>query len=274
MSRRFLVALCWFVFALGVSRDGRANTQETKVLTHPLALTVDVSTQTVSVAGAQIVGDPSTLSTINKLNLSGHNIEVNRWISVLGIDAVMQQLSLQVPQETLAWGDAGVIYLHWTKAQRSHFLIVKPVDDRTVEFTVSSIDMYRLNPSTPDKNNTFREQDTYREIINLFSLHFPKAKILLNVKDHAADVDSFTLLVELEQNFNWVDGELKSLFENAGWHLTGEIQSARVSHTPRAFEAIRYQQHLRIDLVAEFGKTFVHLHQTGSLGHERNKRTN
>ncbi len=274
LSRRFLVALCGLVFALGVSMEGLANTQDTQVLIQPVALTAEVSTLTVSIAGAQMIGDPSTLSTINKLNLSGHNIEVSRWKSASGLDVVMQQLALQVPQETLAWSETGVIYLHWTTTHQSHFLMVEPINDRTVEFTVSSIDVFQHHHSRLEKNNTFRDQDTYREIKSFFNLHFINAKLLLDVKDHAADADSFTLLFELEQNLFWVEGELKDLLKSAGWHLTGEIQPARVSNTPRAFEATRYQQQLRIDLVTKFSKTFVHIHQIGSHGLERNKRTN
>ena len=236
----------------------------------PLDSSVEASRSTVVVAGIRLVGNPETLSSINKMTVQGHDIEVTRWKTTLNLDEVMQRLSTQTPKETIAWGEAGVINMIWKSDRHSQFLTLTSLSNDGVELVLSGVG---LKPSTQFsllKNNSEHGRYALNDIRHTFNSRTLNATLLLDVKDHVTDSASFTQLYSSSQNLHLVDGEIRRLLLQDGWLIESLSGQTASQMNYRTIEASRHQQQLRIDLLAEFGKTFMHINQIGSLGLERN----
>lgn len=235
----------------------------------PFDSSVESSRSTVDVAGIQLVGNPDTLSSINKLAVHGHEIEVSKWQTHLSLDEVMQRLSKQTPNETLAWGEAGVINMIWKSNRSSQFLTLTTSSNGGVELVLTGVGLKPSTQVSSRKNHSELGRYDLNDFRDTFNSRTLKATLLLDVNDHVIDSTSFTQIYSSSQSLSFVDGEMRRLLLQDGWlieNLSGQTGS---QSNYRVIEAFRNQQQIRIDLLVEFGKTFMHINQIGSLGLER-----
>ena len=275
VCRLFIEALSAILISIGLMSAVLAKSDGLKNEITFVSLKNLPFTETVTIAGHQLTGDSLTLTTINQLSLRGHEITVHRWQSPLSLDDVMAQLSMQVPKETVAWGEDGMISMLWQASDRSHNLLVTPLSDTSVEMVLSSIHLQRPDLTSDDRHDFQSRYDNRKEIKKIFTLMDPQAELLLDVKDKSVDLDSFTLLYAVMRKVTFVDLELRRRLKESGWLVGSEPERPGVDRPHYVIEAIRYQQQLRIDLINDFGKTFVHINQSGNLKlehSEHNKR--
>lgn len=272
LSRAINHAALLFLLALGAMGPTWSKSDTTAAMATYVESRNSIFGQTVTVAGIQLTGDPLTLITMSKLNLSGHDITVNRWQSPNRLDDVMEQLSTQVPHKTLAWGEEGVVSMMWEASDCSHHLMVTPLSDRMVEIVLSSIELVRSGLPNNEEYSLLSGNDNDNEIKKIFISMDPQAELLVDVKDKSVDQSSFTLLYALMRKLTDVDIELRHRLKEDGWLVSSVPERLGLDHSHHVIEAIRYQHQLRIDLINDFGKLFVHINQSGSFKLERNQR--
>jgi len=143
-----------------------------------------------------------------------------------------------------------------------------------VEFFLSSIDLVLRDASGTQEHTFLSAKDTYKEIKNILKIVAHRAELLLDLQDRSADSENFTLLYADVRKLADVDIELKRQLREFGWWVANVPERPGVKNLFHVIEATKYQKQLRIDLINDFGKTFVHINQSGSVKLERNEHKN
>ena len=221
--------------------------------------------KTIYVAERQLVGDAETLSTIRQLSIAGHEVMINRWRSQRNIDEVMQQLAMQLPRDTVAWGETGNIYMHWKSETSSHYLTIMPLSENLVELVVSSLSLQVRKTVDAFAEKQQFAGDAYDEIKRVIRDKAFDAEKLIDVKDHSDEAQGYTLLYGSPRSVMQIDRELRRRLQHEGWQIPLKDPTLKPPNASLTIDAYRYPHFVRIVILAAFGKSFLHIHQSGSL---------
>lgn len=214
------------------------------------------SSNVVMVGERQLVGDPDTLFTLEKLSMGGYVITLNQWERVQGINTVMETLTAQLPDDTLAWSDGEQMRFFWLTEQKSHVLVVTPLDINHVSFSLSSIRTSVLHDS--------RDETSYRQLKRTFSDPTLNAQLIMDVRDEIHDSDVISLLYVSTQSINALAQKIRHSLKRNDWFLVEVSQTQRHFKHAYSINAIRSGSHLRLDLV-DIGQSFIYVNLSGGL---------
>ncbi len=214
------------------------------------------SNNVVMVGERQLVGDPDTLFTLEKMSIGGYVITLNQWKKAQGINTVMEVLTTQLPEDTLAWSDGDRMRILWSTAEQSHVLVVSPLDANHVSFSLSSIRLSVLNDS--------RDGTSYRQLKRTFSDPALNTQLIMDVNDEIHDSGVISLLYISTQSINSLAQKIRHLLKKNDWFIFELSHPER--HFKRAFsiDAVRSGSYLRIDLV-DIGTSFLYVNLSGGL---------
>ena len=202
------------------------------------------------------MGDPNTLTTLDKLSISGYAITLNQWERAQGINAVMETLTTQLPEDTIAWSDGERMQIHWSTAEQSHVLVVSPLDINKVSLSLSSIRMSVLHES--------RDETSYRQLKKTLSHPTLNAQLIMDVRDDIHDSDVINLLYVSTQSINSLAQKIKHSLKKNEWFIQETSQTPRHFKQAYSIEAVRSGSHLRLDLV-DIGQSFLYVNLSGGL---------
>jgi hypothetical protein len=214
------------------------------------------SSNIVRVGGRELVGDPETLFTLGKLILSGYEINVNQWEMAQGINEVMETLTAQLPDDTLAWSDGERMQILWFTTERSHVLVVSPLKANHVSFSLSSIRMSVSNDSG--------DQTSYRLLKKSLSDLTLNSQLMMDVKDDIKDSNVISLLYVSTQSINSLAQKIRHSLKKNDWLIHETPQTQRYFKQAVSIEAVRLDAHLRLDLV-DLGQSFIYVNLSGEL---------
>lgn len=214
------------------------------------------SSNVVMVGERHLVGDPNTLLTLEKLSMSGYAITLNQWESAQGINTVMETLTTQLPDDTLAWSDGERMQIFWSTAEQSHVLVVSPLDINKVSLSLSSIRISVIHDS--------REETSYRQLKKTFSDPILNAQLLMDVRDDIHDSDVISLLYVSTQSINSLAQKIKHTLKKNDWFIYETPQTQRHFKQAYSIDAVRSGSHLRLDLV-DIGQSFLYVNLSGGL---------
>lgn len=210
----------------------------------------------VTVGGRQLVGDPDTLFTLEKLSMSGYEITVHQWKKAQEINTVMEVLTAQLPEDTLAWSDGDQMKILWSTAEHSHVLTVSPLDTNRVSFSLSSIRMSVLNES--------RDEASYRQLKKILSDPTLNAQLLMDVRDQIHDSDVASILYVSKHSINFLVQKIRQSLKKNNWFIVETSQTQRHFKPSYSIDAVQSGLHLRLDLI-DIGQSFVYVNLSGGL---------
>lgn len=210
----------------------------------------------VMVGERQLVGDPDTLFTIKKLSMGGYAITLNQWERAQGINKVMETLTAQLPDDTLAWSDGERMHIVWSTSEQSHVLVVSPLDANHVSFSLSSIRMSVLHAS--------RDETSYHQLKKMFSDSTLNIQLMMNVRDESHDVAVVSLLYASTQSINTLVQKIRHSLKKNDWFIVDAPQAQRHFKQAYSIDAVRLGSHLRLDLV-DIGQSFIYVNLSGGL---------
>jgi hypothetical protein len=214
------------------------------------------SNNLVQIGERQLVGDPDTLLTVGKLSMSGYEINLNQWERAQGINAVMETLTAQVPDDTLAWSDGERMQILWTTPEQSHVLVVSPLNENRVSFFLSSIRM-----SAQYEN---RGQTLYHQLKRTLSEPTINAQLIMDVRDTTNESDAFSLLYVSTQSINFLAEHIRHSLKKNDWFIRETPQTQLHFKQAYSIQAVRPGSHLRLDLV-DNGQSFLYVNLSGAL---------
>lgn len=193
-----------------------------------------------------LIGNPLSLSSHHKLYISDHELTLTRWSLSQTIDEVIQSISRQVPEDTLAWSDGLVMHMLWTSSEHSHVLALRPESDGRVTAILSSL---RLKPLVSTGS-----------IKSLFSNPRLAATLMLDVKDHSEDVASSTMIFSSGQSIPFLYQALRQIFSLEHGSVTEDPKKFLSRSYPRKIQARLRGTVVNMDLIDHLGKTFIYVH--------------
>lgn len=214
------------------------------------------SSNVVMVGERHLVGDPNTLLTLEKLSMSGYAITLNQWETAQGINAVMETLTAQLPDDTLAWSEGERMRILWSTAEQSHVLVVSPLDTNKVSLSLSSIRMSVFNES--------RDETSYRQLKKTLSDPTLNAQLLLDVRDDIHNSDVISLLYVSTQSINSLAQKIRHALKKNDWFIYETPLTQRHFKQAYSIDAVRSGSHLRLDLV-DIGQSFLYVNLSGGL---------
>lgn len=214
------------------------------------------SSNLVWVGERQLVGDPNTLVTLGKLSMSGYEISLNQWERAQGINEVMETLTTQLPDDTLAWSDGERMRILWSTAEQSHVLVVSPLDANHVSFSISSIRLSVMHDS--------RDETSYRLLKKTLTDPTLNIQLIMDVKDDVQDSDVISLLYVSTQSINSLAQKIRQSLIKNDWFIHETPQTQRHFKKADSIEADRLGAHLRFDLV-DIGQSFIYVNLSGEL---------
>jgi len=212
----------------------------------------------------QLIGNPKTLSILRDIRVGQHNIVHSRWFVDQNINEVMSTLVSQVPTDTIAWSNGLVMQMHWSSEEYSHVLALMPESDRQVSFALSSVRL-QPNDSLSAISKTLSAQSfnhrnvAYLSLKNLLSEPDLSSELLMEIRDDTEHAEALSLLYVSSRPIYQLEEMLRRLLAFKAWTLietSAPVQSLRVA---RSFEAMRPGAVLRMDLIENIGRTFLHL---------------
>jgi hypothetical protein len=210
----------------------------------------------VMVGEHQLVGDPDTLFTLEKLSMGGYAITLNQWEKAQGINTVMKTLTAQLPDDTLAWSEGERMRIVWSTAEQSHVLVVSPLDANHVSFSLSSIRLSILQGS--------RDETSYRQLKRMLSDSSLNAQLMMDVRDESHDADVVSLLYVSTQPINTLVKIIRHSLKKNDWFVVEVSQAPRHFKQTYSIDAVRSGSHLRLDLV-DIGQSFIYVNLSGGL---------
>lgn len=204
----------------------------------------------VMVGERALVGDPNTLFTLEKLSMGGYEITLMQWEKAQGINTVMETLTTQLPDDTLAWSDGEQMRILWSTAEQSHVLVVSPLDVNHVSFSLSSICMSVLHDS--------RVGTLYRQLKKTLSDPTLNAQLIMDVRDKIHDSDVVSLLYVSTQSINSLAQKIRHSLTKNDWFIFEVPQARRHFKQAYSIDAVRSGSHLRFDLV-DIGQSFIYV---------------
>lgn len=214
------------------------------------------SEDAVLVGDRLLVGDSHTFKTLSKMSIGGHEIKLSRWQRKEEISKVMQTLTSQLPNDTIAWSDGEQLNMQWTSSEQSYFLIVFPVENDLAGFLLSSIDLSIANKR--------RVHTSYVEVKTALADSKFKTKLIMDVTDDSTDFEAATLIYASLFSTKNLEQKVREFLKKNNWTMIGAIQHP--AHFPNSisFEAMRFRERLRFDLVGEVGRSFLHVNLSGA----------
>lgn len=212
------------------------------------------SSNIVRVGERQLVGDPHTLFSLGKLSMSGYEITLNRWERSQGINAVMETLTAQLPDDTLAWSDGERMRLLWTTPDQSHFLVVSPLNDHHVSFFLSSM---RLSVQRESEGLS-----TYHELKKSLAESTLNAQLLMDASDKSNEENVISLLYVSSLSINTLVKKIRNILKKNYWSITEMPQTQGYFQHAYSIEALRPGSFLRLDLV-DVGQSFLYVSLSG-----------
>jgi hypothetical protein len=208
----------------------------------------------VMVGERQLVGDPDTLFTLEKLSIGHYEITLNQWEKALGINKVLETLTAQLPDDTLAWSDGERMRILWSTTKQSHVLVVFPLDSNRVSFSLSSIRLSVLQDS--------RDAISHHELKKILSEPTHNAQLIMNVRDKVHDADNVSLLYVSTQSINALAKKIKHSLKKNDWFIFEIPQAPRHFKQTYSIDAVRSGSYLRLDLV-DIGQSFIYVNLSG-----------
>lgn len=202
-------------------------------------------TEAIRIDRQYLIGNPLSLTSQNKIYINDHELTVTRWSFAQPIDEVIQNFLRQVPEDTLAWSDGLVMHLSWACAEHSHVLTLRPESDGDVTAMLSSLRLKPLVSTGPIKS--------------LFSNPRLAATLMLDVKDHAEDVASSTMIFSSEQSIPFLYKALTQIFSLEQGSVTEDVEKLLPQYHPRKIQARLRGVMVNVDLIEHLGKTFIYV---------------
>lgn len=224
----------------------------------------------VQVAQHQFVGDANSLSTLREMRVGEHALSLSRWYSSRPIHDVLEKISKQVPEDTIAWSNGSVLQMIWNSTEYSHVLALMPDSDQRVELWLSSIQLTPWRASDGDSLQKSLSKDnqtwvTADALKNLFLKHVFSSSLMLEVRDHEEKAPSATFIFSSAQQIDFIDQVARHALSNQDWVITQGIQQHRSSLQPRSIQAFRSGVSLRIDCMTVLGATFIYVNMLGGV---------
>lgn len=210
----------------------------------------------VWVGERQLVGDPDTFITLEKLSVSGHDLHISHWESAQGLNEVMQTLTAQLPDDTLAWSDGDLMHIHWTTPEQSHVLIVAPTTVERVSFFHSSIGM-----SVVQEN---RSQVSSRELRKTLSDPSLSAQLMMDIRDDSMGSEALSLLYSSQLSIKNLAQKIRDSLTKKNWSVTESPKIQPHFLQDHSIKATQAGALLQIDLV-DIGQSFMYVNLSGKL---------
>lgn len=222
----------------------------------------------VQIGDLKLTGDPQTLTSIEKISIGEHDIEIHQWSSRESLAKVMRSLALQVPSNTLAWNDDDVIRVYWTSVSRSYMLNIHPLSQDRIEFYLSYLHT-KLNIQSNHlqtgllsviSSQSFEQDDSITRIFQEFN---EKNERLMDVKDESAEIVSRSMLFVVTYPLDQLEELLRSSLIKNSWSLTElSTRKGRLVQA-RSIVATRPQKILHMNLVEYFGRSYLYANYSG-----------
>jgi hypothetical protein len=224
--------------------------------------------RTVNIDRLQLVGDPHSLLTMGKMYVGHHELSLSRWYSPKRIEEVLRDLSMQVPQDTLAWSDGLVMQMLWTSDQYSHHLALTPEGEQRAAFFLSSI---RLTSSTTIQKGSSQNPseimqssfESYERIKTIFSTSNFSAELMFDVRDLVDGAETATLLYASVHSIHFLAQAIQNALSLKNWSVLKSSQHIVSSTQPRTVQARYLAALVKIELIEHLGKTFIYAHLSG-----------
>jgi len=202
-----------------------------------------------------LVGDPHTLTTLRKMNIGGHEIKLSRWQRKEDINQVIQTLTTQLPDDTLAWADGEQLHMQWFTPEQSHFLVVYPVSQDLSIFFLSSIYL-----SGDDQR---RHHASYVLLKQILSDPALRTKLIMDVRDDSTDSEASSMIYASSLSVNNLNNKVRDVLNKNNWLIVDLLQHKRHFQYSISFEARHLGEFLRFDLIDDIGRSFLHVHLSG-----------
>lgn len=210
----------------------------------------------VLVGERQLVGSPDTFFSLGKLSVSGHDIHISHWESAQGVNEVMQTLTAQLPDDTLAWSDGDLMHIHWTTPEQSHVLVVAPTTVERVSFFHSSIGMSVGQES--------RSQVFNRDLRKTLSDPSLRAQLMMDIRDDSVGSEAVSLLYTSQLSIKNLSQKIRDLLKKNNWLVTEAPKIQPYFLQDHSIKATQSGAMLQIDLV-DIGQSFMYVNLSGKL---------
>ncbi len=210
----------------------------------------------VWVGERRFVGDPDTFINLEKLSVSGHDIHISHWESAQGLNEVMQILTTQLPEDTLAWSDGDLMHIQWTTPEQSHVLVVVPTAADRVSFFHSSIGM-----SVFQENRSQVSSHDLRKTLSDPSL---SAQLMMDVRDHSVGSEAVSLLYSSQLSIKNLAQKIRDSLTKKNWSVTEALKIQPHFLQDHSIKATQAGALLQIDLV-DIGQSFMYVNLSGKL---------
>lgn len=223
----------------------------------------------VQVDELKLIGDPLTLTSMNKLSLSEHEAMFHRWKIKASLEQVMSTLSRQVPSDTIAWSDGDVMRMVWAFTERSQMLIFFQIKENCVEFFLSTIHLNRNNHAKSidfKKSSKIPERSIgsfqiFKKVLHELPLN---AEPLMDVRDASGGVDARSLLYAIHMSLEFVESTLRQSLKKYHWLVNEAQQNNTLLNQTKSMTAEHAGNHLHINLVPYFGLTYLYVNFSGA----------